>query len=341
MLQTVNQNPTETINVYDNKYLSLQVLGRLRNREMIRILLALTAFGMMPFIDSFDNVLAQEKTLSYEEIDAQTSIFLNSKVEGSGQSYKDLIVSQEFLNQQNLFGNELISFNPRCEADCWFGIDISQDRSLYYAASISGKLLLLETIFRHKSIPSNLWTTSLEELRSIGRKGYNELVLAQQNKVDSSGVDGNAIFEKYRTKQNQIINMLIMDLDSYLYMQLSPESKMSYLKKAIGAGLRPSVSFGKAAKGSGRLFPLQFKLTPSTGTLSIITAYRFYLCKARGIDPYNLAKCPGWMLNPSQEIGNYLAGEYFFQAQWPKESRKKNGRVTIVPPQSSFTIQPD
>lgn len=305
---------------------------------MIRILLALTAFGMMPFIDSFDNVLAQEKTLSYEEIDAQTSSFLNSKVKGSEQSYKDLIVSQEFLNQQDLFGKRIISLNPRCEADCWFGIDISQDRSLYYAASISGKVLLLETIFRHKSIPSNLWTTSLEELRSIGRKGYNELVLAQQNKVESSGVDSNAIFEKYRTKENQIIDMLIMDLNSYQHMQLSPESNKSY---SLNTTMTPSASFGNAAIGSGRLFPLQFKLTPSTGTLSIITAYRFYLCKARGIDPYNLAKCPGWMLNPSQEIGNYLAGEYFFQAQWPKESRKKNGRVTIVPPQSSFTIQPD
>lgn len=314
------------------------MLGRLRNREMIRILLALTAFGMMPFIDSFDNVLAQEKTLSYEEIDAQTSSFLNSKVKGSEQSYKDLIVSQEFLNQQDLFGKRIISLNPRCEADCWFGIDISQDRSLYYAASISGKVLLLETIFRHKSIPSNLWTTSLEELRSIGRKGYNELVLAQQNKIESSGVDSNAIFEKYRTKENQIIDMLIMDLNSYQHMQLSPESNKSY---SWNTAMTPSASFGKAAIGSGRLFPLQFKLTPSTGTLSIITAYRFYLCKARGIDPYNLAKCPGWMLNPSQEIGNYLAGEYFFQAQWPKESRKKNGRVTIVPPQSSFTIQPD
>jgi hypothetical protein len=293
---------------------------------------------MMPFIDSFDNVLAQEKTLSYEEIDAQTSSFLNSKVKGSEQSYKDLIVSQEFLNQQDLFGKRIISLNPRCEADCWFGIDISQDRSLYYAASISGKVLLLETIFRHKSIPSNLWTTSLEELRSIGRKGYNELVLAQQNKVESSGVDSNAIFEKYRTKENQIIDMLIMDLNSYQHMQLSPESNKSY---SLNTTMTPSASFGNAAIGSGRLFPLQFKLTPSTGTLSIITAYRFYLCKARGIDPYNLAKCPGWMLNPSQEIGNYLAGEYFFQAQWPKESRKKNGRVTIVPPQSSFTIQPD
>jgi hypothetical protein len=111
------------------------------------------------------------------------------------------------------------------------------------------------------------------------------------------------------------------------------DASLAALARGVEAGrlsrqpwLKPVVSQGGCGAAEA---PVVLRSDPARAVVWFITQFSFEVCKAKGLDPWNLDACGRW---GEMALGRktYLSGTYVYQAQWAGGARTR-GQTSVQP----------